>query len=57
VLLLNGIRKNKKHYVQLGNIFSTSLHNANDKLTSLNGHYDADRAPKDLVLTGLKIKV
>ncbi|CAM4884798.1 unnamed protein product [Rotaria socialis] len=40
-----------------GEIFSTLLHNANAKLTSLNGHYDADRAPKDLVLTGLEIKV
>ena len=40
-----------------GEIFSTLLHNANAKLTSLNGHYDADRAPKDLILTGLEIKV
>ena len=40
-----------------GEIFSTLLHNANAKLTSLNGHYDCDRAPKDLVLTGLEIKV
>ena len=40
-----------------GEIFSTLLHNANAKLTSLNGHYDADRAPKDLVLQGLEIKV
>ncbi|CAF1103666.1 unnamed protein product [Didymodactylos carnosus] len=40
-----------------GEIFSTLLHDSNAKLTSHNGHYDYENAPKDLVLSGLEIKV